>query len=261
MANNQERWYFTKDQLNDILSAKDNMSLSSELCCRQYAASLIYLVGMSFSTETFSLPPVCIPTGIVLMHRFYLFHPCERFDWFDIGQVSLFLACKLESVSGYLYKIIAAAHAVTNRRPIGDLDYLSYVLITHESLLLGTVGCDLNVEHPYLHITEYYNKNKDIIGKEIAEQWCFVATFTLMNTKMCLRYKPTIVACFCIHVCGVWSRHKNVLVQREGWYLSIDSSVSDNLLRSITDEFYDSLVCTSPQSLEYFVSHLYCENL
>ncbi|XP_017111943.1 cyclin-T isoform X2 [Drosophila elegans] len=55
---------------------------------------------------------------------------------------------------------------------------------------------------------------------------------------MCLQYRPTVVACFCIYLACKWSRWE-IPQSTEGkhWFYYVDKSVSLDLLKQLTDEF------------------------
>ncbi|XP_031778691.1 cyclin-T isoform X4 [Nasonia vitripennis] len=55
---------------------------------------------------------------------------------------------------------------------------------------------------------------------------------------MCLQYKPTVVACFCIHLACKWSNWE-IPQSNEGkyWFWYVDKSVTSELLGQLTGEF------------------------
>lgn len=61
---------------------------------------------------------------------------------------------------------------------------------------------------------------------------------SLHLTSMCLQYRPTVVACFCIYLACKWSRWE-IPQSTEGkhWFYYVDKSVSLELLKQLTDEF------------------------
>lgn len=63
-------------------------------------------------------------------------------------------------------------------------------------------------------------------------------TVSLHLTSMCLQYRPTVVACFCIYLACKWSRWE-IPQSTEGkhWFYYVDKSVSLELLKQLTDEF------------------------
>nr|XP_024216458.1 cyclin-T [Halyomorpha halys] len=62
--------------------------------------------------------------------------------------------------------------------------------------------------------------------------------FSLHLTTMCLQYKPTVVACFCIHLACKWSNWE-IPQSNEGrpWFWYVDKSVTQELLEQLTEEF------------------------
>lgn len=55
---------------------------------------------------------------------------------------------------------------------------------------------------------------------------------------MCLQYKPTVVACFCIHLACKWSQWEIPLSnEKKEWFSYVDPSVTAELLQQLTEEF------------------------
>ncbi|XP_044000971.1 myb-like protein P isoform X2 [Aphidius gifuensis] len=61
---------------------------------------------------------------------------------------------------------------------------------------------------------------------------------SLHLTTMCLQYKPTVVACFCIHLACKWSNWE-IPQSNEGkhWFWYVDRTVTTELLAQLTAEF------------------------
>ncbi|KAG8228847.1 hypothetical protein J437_LFUL008343, partial [Ladona fulva] len=59
-------------------------------------------------------------------------------------------------------------------------------------------------------------------------------------TTMCLQYKPTVVACFCIHLACKWSNW-GIPQSSEGkeWFYYVDKTVTQELLEELTTEFLE----------------------
>lgn len=114
-------------------------------------------------------------------------------------------------------------------------------LVFNENILLQTLGFDVAVDHPHTHVVktcqlvkgkenkqtkideiksslrEHMRSNSIIIYedlcflhsaacKDLAQTSYFLASNSLHLTTMCLQYKPTVVACFCIYLACKWSR-------------------------------------------------------
>ncbi|KAK5648943.1 hypothetical protein RI129_003835 [Pyrocoelia pectoralis] len=65
-----------------------------------------------------------------------------------------------------------------------------------------------------------------------------MASNSLHLTTMCLQYKPTVVACFCIHFVCKWSNWEIPLSnEKKEWFSYVDETVTSELLEQLTKEF------------------------
>lgn len=70
----------------------------------------------------------------------------------------------------------------------------------------------------------------------IATNWSLYSSLHL--TTMCLQYKPTVVACFCIHLASKWSSWEIPLSsEQKEWFSYVDPTVTADLLQQLTEEF------------------------
>lgn len=95
-----------------------------------------------------------------------------------------------------------------------------------------------------------------VASKEIAQTSYFMATNSLHLTTMCLQYKPSVVACICIHLIKKWGSYEvsflmyfdcfqhhfstsQFQMSNEGrpWHSYVDNTVTPELLESLTDDF------------------------
>lgn len=104
-----------------------------------------------------------------------------------------------------------------------------------------------------------------VASKDLGQTSYFLASNSLHLTTMCLQYKPTVVACFCIYLACKWSQMEvismkvfvefivqlilhiwfcsfskfQIPLSTEGkeWYYYVDKNVTINLLERLTDEF------------------------
>nr|XP_057938299.1 cyclin-T2a isoform X2 [Doryrhamphus excisus]XP_057938300.1 cyclin-T2a isoform X2 [Doryrhamphus excisus] len=69
-----------------------------------------------------------------------------------------------------------------------------------------------------------------------------MATNSLHLTTFCLQYKPTVIACVCIHLACKWSNWE-IPVSTDGkhWWEYVDSSVTHELLDELTHDFLQIL--------------------
>uniref|UniRef100_A0A182QGM4 Cyclin-like domain-containing protein n=1 Tax=Anopheles farauti TaxID=69004 RepID=A0A182QGM4_9DIPT len=233
--NDDSKWYFTAEQLNSSPSRKCGMDADQELMCRQRAANLIQDMG-----QRLQVSQLCINTAIVYMHRFYAFHSFTQFHRNSIAAAALFLAAKVEEQPRKLEHIIKVVHICLGLEAPDPMreSYAEQAqdLVFNENVLLQTLGFDVAIDHPHTHVVKTCHLVK--ASKDLAQTSYFMASNSLHLTTMCLQYKPTVVACFCIHLACKWSRWE-IPQSNEGrhWFHYVDKSVTLDLLKQLTDEF------------------------
>ncbi|XP_074191656.1 cyclin-T2 isoform X3 [Rhinolophus sinicus] len=79
-------------------------------------------------------------------------------------------------------------------------------------------------------------------SKDLAQTSYFMATNSLHLTTFCLQYKPTVIACVCIHLACKWSNWE-IPVSTDGkhWWEYVDPTVTLELLDELTHEFLQIL--------------------
>ncbi|XP_068621904.1 cyclin-T isoform X2 [Battus philenor] len=237
MAGGQEKWYFTKEHLQNSPSRRCGLDADKELAYRQQAANLIQDMG-----QRLQVSQLCINTAIVYMHRFYAFHSFTQFHRNAIAAAALFLAAKVEEQPRKLEYVIKVAHVCLHRgEGVNALTSEQYQeqaqdLVFNENVLLQTLGFDVAIDHPHTHVVRTCHLVK--APKDLAQTSYFMASNSLHLTTMCLQYRPTIVACFCIHLASKWSNW-SIPQSHEGrhWFSYVDRSVTSELLERLTAEF------------------------
>ncbi|EAA11502.3 AGAP006678-PA [Anopheles gambiae str. PEST] len=233
--NDDSKWYFTAEQLANSPSRKAGMDADQELMYRQRAANLIQDMG-----QRLQVSQLCINTAIVYMHRFYAFHSFTQFHRNSIAAAALFLAAKVEEQPRKLEHIIKVVHISLGMEAPDPLreSYAEQAqdLVFNENVLLQTLGFDVAIDHPHTHVVKTCHLVK--ASKDLAQTSYFMASNSLHLTTMCLQYKPTVVACFCIHLACKWSRWE-IPQSNEGrhWFHYVDKTVTLDLLKQLTDEF------------------------
>lgn len=236
-----EKWYFTKDQLSQTPSLRCGYDADRELLSRQQAAHLIQDMG-----QRLQVSQLCINTAMVYMHRFYVFHSFSQFHLDAMAAAALFLAAKVEEQPRKLEHVIRVKQICQQPRdhqPQPALDnkseqYLEQAqdLVFNENVLLQTLGFDVAIDHPHTHVVRCCHLVR--ASKDLAQTSYFMASNSLHLTTMCLQYKPTVVACFCIHLACKWSNWE-IPQSNEGkyWFYYVDKTVTQDLLEQLTDEF------------------------
>lgn len=237
-----ERWLFGKAAIYNAPSTQDPdpMDHKRELHFRQITANFIQEMG-----QKLQVTQLCINTAIVYMHRFYMFQRFQRFNKNHIGAGCLYLAAKIEEQPRKLEHVTKVAYMLQHRD--GPLDtkgetylMLSTELIKNENILLPTLGFDLMVDHPHTHVVKTCQMIK--ASKDLAQTSYFLATNSLHLTTMCLKYRPTVVACVCIHLASKWGNWElQSSAEGKPWYSYVDKFVTPELLEELTIEFLEVL--------------------
>uniref|UniRef100_A0A2R5LKS1 Putative cdk9 kinase-activating protein cyclin t n=1 Tax=Ornithodoros turicata TaxID=34597 RepID=A0A2R5LKS1_9ACAR len=232
-----ERWYFTKEQLACTPSRKCGLDADKELSYRQQAANLIQDIG-----QRLSVTQLCINTAIVYMHRFYYYHSFTKFHRNAIAACALFLAAKVEEQPRKLEHVIKVAHVCLHRdAPALNPNSEAYQeqaleLVFNENVMLQTLGFDIGIDHPHTYVVKCCQLVR--ASKDLAQTSYFMATNSLHLTMMCLQYKPTVVACLCIHLACKWSNWEIPKSSEDkDWFWYVDKSCTAELLEELTSEF------------------------
>lgn len=239
-SDNEARWLFAADRLRSTPSIKHGMTIQDELTCRQNAACLIRKIGLKLKESCKRPSGLCIDTAMVYMHRFYMFHSFQKYPAHTIAPCALFLAAKVEETPIKLEYVIKTTHMIKdpNAPSLTERSYeeLQQELITNENLLLQTLGFDLIVAHPHTSVITC----GDLVGasKTVTKLAYELATNSLHFTTMCVRYKPTTVACICLHM--AFKRFSLSIPQsKEGkdWWNYLDPNLKFETIDEVTKEY------------------------
>ncbi|KAM4698020.1 cyclin-T2 isoform 2-T2 [Rhinophrynus dorsalis] len=235
------RWFFTREQLENSPSRRCGIEADQELSYRQQSANLIQDMG-----QRLNVSQLTINTAIVYMHRFYMHHSFTKFHRNVISPTALFLAAKVEEQPRKLEHVIKVSHACLNPQdPLLDTKSDAYLqqaqeLVILETTLLQTLGFEITIEHPHTDVVKCTQLVR--ASKDLAQTSYFMATNSLHLTTFCLQYKPTVIACVCIHLACKWSNWE-IPVSTDGkhWWEYVDPSVTLELLDELTHEFLQIL--------------------
>ncbi|XP_033835078.1 cyclin-T2b isoform X1 [Periophthalmus magnuspinnatus] len=235
------KWLFTREQLDNTPSRRFGIEADRELSYRQQAANLIQDIG-----QRLNVSQLIINTAIVYMHRFYMIHSFTKFHRNIISQTTLFLAAKVEEQPRKLEHVIKIAHAyIYPQEPPIDVKSNAFQqqaqeLVALETIVLQTLGFEITVDHPHTDVVRCTQLVR--ASKDLAQTSYFMATNSLHLTTFCLQYRPTIVACVCIHLACKWSNWE-IPVSTDGkhWWEYVDRNVNLQLLDDLTHEFLQIL--------------------
>lgn len=233
----QNRWYYKKSQLVDTPSRRCGIDSDKELGYRQQLANFIQDMGQKLQVQQ-----LCINTAIVYMHRFFMCHSFQAFNKHSMASACVFLAAKVEEQPRKLEHVIKVIRACLKNdlTPIDTKseDYLQEAqeLVINENILLQALGFEITVDHPHTHVLKTCHLVK--ATKDLAQTSYFLATNSLHLTTMCLQYKPSVVACVCIHLACKWSSWE-IPRSSEGkeWFTYTDKSVTMEVLEELTQDF------------------------
>ncbi|XP_062861601.1 cyclin-T2a isoform X2 [Trichomycterus rosablanca] len=236
-----KKWFFSREQLETTPSRRCGVEPDKELSYRQQAANLVQDMG-----QRLNVSQLTINTAIVYMHRFYMYHSFTKFHRNIISPTTLFLAAKVEEQPRKLEHVIKVAHACLNpQEPPLDTKSNAYLqqaqeLVILETIVLQTLGFEITIEHPHTDVVKCSQLVR--ASKDLAQTSYFMATNSLHLTTFCLQYRPTVIACVCIHLACKWSNWE-IPVSTDGkhWWEYVDSSVTLELLDELTHEFLQIL--------------------
>ncbi|XP_077009749.1 cyclin-T2 isoform X7 [Tamandua tetradactyla] len=229
------------EALENTPSRRCGVEADKELSYRQQAANLIQEMG-----QRLNVSQLTINTAIVYMHRFYMHHSFTKFNRNIISPTALFLAAKVEEQARKLEHVIKVAHACLHPlEPLLDTKCDAYLqqtqeLVILETIMLQTLGFEITIEHPHTDVVKCTQLVR--ASKDLAQTSYFMATNSLHLTTFCLQYKPTVIACVCIHLACKWSNWE-IPVSTDGkhWWEYVDPTVTLELLDELTHEFLQIL--------------------
>uniref|UniRef100_A0A3P9B3H7 Cyclin T2b n=2 Tax=Haplochromini TaxID=319058 RepID=A0A3P9B3H7_9CICH len=237
------KWLFTREQLENTPSRRCGIEADKELAYRQQAANLIQEIG-----QRLNVSQLIINTAIVYMHRFYMIHSFTKFNRNIISQTTLFLAAKVEEQPRKLEHVIKIAHAWINPQdpPLDTKSNVSKLKCKKKtqniiSLMFCFCICfEITVDHPHTDVVRCSQLVR--ASKDLAQTSYYMATNSLHLTTFCLQYRPTVVACVCIHLACKWSKWE-IPVSTDGkhWWEYVDRTVTLQLLNELTHEFLQIL--------------------
>ncbi|XP_017291417.1 cyclin-T1 isoform X2 [Kryptolebias marmoratus] len=240
-TSSNNKWYFTRQQIDNSPSRRAGQDPDKELSYRQQAANLLQDMG-----QRLNVSQLTINTAIVYMHRFYMVQSFTRFHRNVIAPAALFLAAKVEEQPRKLEHVIKVAHACLNpQEPSPDVRSDAYLqqaqdLVILESIILQTLAFEITIDHPHTHVVKCTQLVR--ASKDLAQTSYFMATNSLHLTTFCLQYSPPVVACVCIHLACKWSNWE-IPVSTDGkhWWEYVDPTVTLELLDELTHEFLQIL--------------------
>ncbi|XP_021092567.1 cyclin-T2 isoform X4 [Heterocephalus glaber] len=275
------RWFFTREQLENTPSRRCGVEADKELSYRQQSANLIQDMGQRLNVSQLTINTAIVYMHRFYMHHsFTKFsrnveasignEKCQQWGQHGregtqqpgvgrrkdgegresnqeiISPTALFLAAKVEEQARKLEHVIKVAHAcLYPLEPLLDTKCDAYLqqtqeLVLLETIMLQTLGFEITIEHPHTDVVKCTQLVR--ASKDLAQTSYFMATNSLHLTTFCLQYKPTVIACVCIHLACKWSNWE-IPVSTDGkhWWEYVDPTVTLELLDELTHEFLQIL--------------------
>ncbi|XP_011306172.1 cyclin-T1-1-like [Fopius arisanus] len=254
------RWVFTREQLLDTPSRRGGMEPERESSYRRQAANFIRHVG-----QKLSLPQLWINTAVVLMQRFFMYQSFTRFDRNVLSLAVLFCVAKsfkeedgrihpvvfLKTAHSCLYRDAAPLdpHSPQYEKQLEDLLFYEYVL-------LATLAFDFDIDHAHTHILK--NSHLVTATKALTKVAHDIASSSLEFTTMCLQYRPTAVACFCLQLACQWANWEIPPPKDERpWFHHVDESLTQEFINHLIAKFRHNVGGYYPRLQEKIMSIFY----
>lgn len=170
-----------------------------ELYMRQRCALQAQYLG-----NRMRLKQICINTAIVCMHRMFIIHNIEKFNNLAFIGASLFIASKVEEVPislEYCAQTILAFNANGTPSPSAKSPQCQATMqeiVFCENAIIHTLAFNFNIIQPNYLVLSYCNKLN--LPKELTKLAYTLGTYILILSNMCVRYKPSILACVCVNL-------------------------------------------------------------
>ncbi|TSK67222.1 Cyclin-T2 [Bagarius yarrelli] len=105
-----------------------------------------------------------------------------------------------------------------------------------------TINTAIVYMHRFYMLNSFTKFHRNVASKDLAQTSYFMATNSLHLTTFCLQYRPTVVACVCIHLACKWSNWE-IPISSDGkhWWEYLDPTVTLQLLDQLTHEFLQIL--------------------
>ncbi|MEN2499665.1 MAG: Cyclin-T2, partial [Marteilia pararefringens] len=235
-------------------SKRSNMISDSghELYLRQKAMLQVQILGNKIRLKQF-----CINTAMVCMHRMFLIHDITRLSSINFVAACLFLAAKIEE-SPISLEACAQYVISLNAKPqslmlptIPDAKSqecrgIMNEIIAAENLILHSLAFDLDIIHPHYMIISFCKKMK--LPNQLVKVAYTFGTYILVLSNLCVRYKPSCLACICINL--AYKCIKSPLGGKVETQIDAKNSqtLPDNSKKEISDHTLDHLSPPLPSS-------------
>ncbi|KAL3636214.1 Cyclin-T1-3 [Castilleja foliolosa] len=247
-------WYFARKEIEENSpSRRDGIDLKKETYLRKSYCTFLQDLGMRLK-----VPQVTIATAIIFCHRFFLRQSHAKNDRRTIATVCMFLAGKVEETPRPLKDVILVSYEIIHKKDPAAVQRIKQkevyeqqkeLTLLGERVVLGTLGYDLNVNHPYKPLVEAIKKFQVAQNALAQVAWNFVNDG--LRTSLCLQFKPHHIAAGAIFLAAKFLKVKLPSDGEKVWWQEFD--VTPRQLEEVSNqmlELYEQNRVPQPQASE-----------
>ncbi|KAH6762975.1 Cyclin family protein [Perilla frutescens var. hirtella] len=233
-------WYFSRKEIEeDSPSRQDGIDLKKETYLRKSYCTFLQDLGMRLK-----VPQVTIATAIIFCHRFFLRQSHSKNDRRTIATVCMFLAGKVEETPRPLKDVILVSYEINHKKDPAAVQRIKQkevyeqqkeLVLLGERVVLGTLGYDLNVHHPYKPLVEAIKKFKVAQNALAQVAWNFVNDG--LRTSLCLQFKPHHIAAGAIFLAAKFLKVKLPSDGEKVWWQEFD--VTPRQLEEVSNQMLE----------------------
>ncbi|KAL6520415.1 Cyclin-T1-3 [Orobanche minor] len=234
------RWYFSRKEIEENSpSRRDGIDLKKETYLRKSYCTFLQDLGMRLK-----VPQVTIATAIIFCHRFFLRQSHAENDRRTIATVCMFLAGKVEETPRPLKDVILVSYEIIHKKDPAAVQRIKQkevyeqqkeLILLGERVVLGTLGFDLNVNHPYKPLVEAIKKFKVAQNALAQVAWNFVNDG--LRTSLCLQFKPHHIAAGAIFLAAKFLKVKLPSDGEKVWWQEFD--VTPRQLEEVSNQMLE----------------------
>ncbi|XP_020417560.1 cyclin-T1-3 isoform X2 [Prunus persica] len=218
-------WYFYRKEIEENSpSRRDGIDLKKETYLRKSYCTYLQDLGMRLK-----VPQLTIATSIIFCHRFFLRQSHAKNDRRTIATVCMFLAGKVEETPRPLKDVILVSYEIIHKKDPKAVQRIKQkevyeqqkeLILLGERVVLGTLGFDLNVLHPYKPLVEAIKKFQVAQNALAQVAWNFVNDG--LRTSLCLQFKPHHIAAGAIFLAAKFLKVKLPSDGERVWWQEFD---------------------------------------
>ncbi|CAN6684276.1 unnamed protein product [Malus baccata var. baccata] len=233
-------WYFYRKEIEENSpSRRDGIDLKKETYLRKSYCSFLQDLGIRLK-----VPQLTIATSIIFCHRFFLRQSHAKNDRRTIATVCMFLAGKVEETPRPLKDVILVSYEIMHKKDPKAVQRIKQkevyeqqkeLILIGERVVLGTLGFDLNVLHPYKPLVEAIKRFKVAQNALAQVAWNFVNDG--LRTSLCLQFKPQHIAAGAIFLAAKFLRVKLPSDGETIWWQEFD--VTPRQLEEVSNQMLE----------------------